>query len=405
MMSLKQHSVRTNNENLLGRQKKLDAPKTHTIQRPILGEVEKNTFQTSITTKKAASQNVDSKKPVANHKTLTTKSTALQNVNIKKKTASKYQLNTNKLPEPKITVTHVDDDENLDNQLIAEIDKKDRGDVFLVPEYVQDIFHYLCKYEQNCIIRKNYLASHKSTPRMRSVLVNWIVEVHESFKMTLETLHMSVAILDRYLQLNNNIGKQNLQLVGITSILIAAKYEEMYLPPLTDFAEISDNFFSCADIKKMELDVLSTLGFKLGRPLSLQFLRRYNKIGNVSPEHHYLAKYLLEIFLLQYELCHVNPSLQAAAACCLSLSILNEVSDPRIVWTKTLVCCSSYKYVDIKSTVINLAYYLHKIESSKFLAIKEKYSKTSNRKISKHAQLKGPLITKLVHQYHQKVSD
>lgn len=141
-----------------------------------------------------------------------------------------------------------------------------------------------------------------------------------------ETLHLSVAILDRYLQVVPNIGRETLQLVGTAAMLIAGKFEEIYVPDLSDFVYICDDSFASKQILAMEADILKKLQFSLARPLALHFLRRYNKVACVKPEQHTLGKYLLEIALLEYELCHIQPSLQAAAACCLAMSILDDVS-------------------------------------------------------------------------------
>lgn len=78
--------------------------------------------------------------------------------------------------------------------------------------------------------------------------------------------------------------RRKLQLVGVTAMLIACKYEEMYVPMVGDFAYIADDAFTKAQIREMEMLMLSGLNFKLGRPLPLHFLRRASKAGNVSAD-------------------------------------------------------------------------------------------------------------------------
>ena len=78
------------------------------------------------------------------------------------------------------------------------------------------------------------------------------------------------------------MSRSKLQLVGVTSMLIASKYEEMYAPEIADFVYITDNAYSKADIRRMECLILKTLDFNLGRPLPLHFLRRNSKAGEVS---------------------------------------------------------------------------------------------------------------------------
>ena len=77
------------------------------------------------------------------------------------------------------------------------------------------------------------------------------------------------------------MSRGKLQLVGVTSMLIASKYEEMYAPEIADFVFITDRAYTAGDIRKMECVILKTLDFSLGRPLPLHFLRRNSKAGEV----------------------------------------------------------------------------------------------------------------------------
>lgn len=87
--------------------------------------------------------------------------------------------------------------------------------------------------------------------RMRAILVDWLVEVHHRFDLMQETLYLTVHLVDRYLSLKR-INRSHLQLVGVTAMLIASKYEDMYPPEVADFVYISDNAFTARDILNME---------------------------------------------------------------------------------------------------------------------------------------------------------
>lgn len=78
------------------------------------------------------------------------------------------------------------------------------------------------------------------------------------------------------------MSRRKLQLAGVTAMLVASKFEEMYAPEVGDFAYITDNAYTKCQILEMERVVLRTIKFQLGRPLPLHFLRRYSKVGNVS---------------------------------------------------------------------------------------------------------------------------
>lgn len=85
------------------------------------------------------------------------------------------------------------------------------------------------------------------------------------------------------------VSRRKLQLVGVTAMLVACKYEEMYAPEVGDFAYITDNAFTKAQILEMEQVVLKTLKFELGRPLPLHFLRRASKVADVSCSMNFLG--------------------------------------------------------------------------------------------------------------------
>ena len=97
-------------------------------------------------------------------------------------------------------------------------------------------------------------------PRMRNFLVDWLIEVHQQFSLIQETLYLTVAILDRFLQEEGaSISTKQLQLVGVTAMLVAAKYEEMYPPEVDDFVYITDKAYKQSEILQMEIRILKTL--------------------------------------------------------------------------------------------------------------------------------------------------
>lgn len=136
--------------------------------------------------------------------------------------------------------------------------------------------------------------------RMRVILIDWLIQVHLKFRLLQETLHLTVSVIDRYLAVRKvetkfliylsllyyklqccTVQKSKLQLVGVTAMLIASKYEEMYAPEVRDFVFITDNTYKTAEILSMERLMLRALDYSLGTPLSLHFLRRYSRAGQV----------------------------------------------------------------------------------------------------------------------------
>lgn len=84
---------------------------------------------------------------------------------------------------------------------INDIDKDDQDNPQLVSEYVNEIYAYLRQLETRYPIRSQHLVSQKEiTGRMRGILIDWLVQVHLRFHLLQETLYLTVAIIDRYLQ-------------------------------------------------------------------------------------------------------------------------------------------------------------------------------------------------------------
>ncbi|KAM9262032.1 G2/mitotic-specific cyclin-B1 [Morus bassanus] len=213
---------------------------------------------------------------------------------------------------------------------VEDVDAEDSGDLRLCSDYVKDIYKYLRELEENQPIRPEYLTSREVNGNMRAILMDWLVQVQIKFRLQQETLYMSVAITDRFLQ-DNAVSERMLQLVGVTAIFIASKYEEVYAPHIGEFANLTDNTYTTVQICQMEVKILQALNFSLSRPLPPHFLRRGSKVAEVDFEQHALAKYLMELSIIDYEMVHILPSKTAAAAFCLALKLLNGCA-----WTPTL---------------------------------------------------------------------
>lgn len=158
---------------------------------------------------------------------------------------------------------------------------------------------------------------------MRSVLMDWLVQVHNRFGLLPETLFLTVNYIDRFLSSKVvSIGK--LQLVGATAILVASKYEEINCPSLQEIVYMVDNGYSGEEILKAERFMLSMLSFELGWPGPMSFLRRVSKADDYDLETRTLAKYFLELTIMDERFVASPPSFLAAGAHCLSRFILEK---------------------------------------------------------------------------------
>lgn len=412
-MSLRQLEI-TNRENVHARPSKLKELQSKNQpfakpRRPALAEVgnkihipTNDSGKQNITVKNVAVKKAAVKKtvPSVTNETIKTNVIKITKPNQKSSVPEKKSIDesriTNKIKEVAYSSNRL--------EAVVQLDEKEKNDPLLVTEYVQEIYSYLHDMEVKYSVQPSFLKSHSSTPRMRQVLINWLVEVHINFAFLPETLHLAVAILDRYLQADKTVGHNNLQLVGVTALYLAGKYEEMYVPELSDFEYVVDYGFKKDQILKMEVKILHKLDWCLGRPLSIHFLRRYSKVANVQAEHHTLGKYLLELALIEYELCHFPPSLLAAAAICLSIAILNDLTNIAPAWTEQLSACSSYTYSDIRPVTFALAQTLLNMETSKYQSIRSKYAGSNFGKISMNPKLKGTLVKCLANKARKSTS-
>ncbi|XP_040825498.1 G2/mitotic-specific cyclin-B2 isoform X2 [Ochotona curzoniae] len=240
-------------------------------------------------------------------------------------------------------------------------------------------------------INPHFLDGRDINGRMRAILVDWLVQVHSKFRLLQETLYMCVAIMDRFLQVQP-VSRKKLQLVGITALLLASKYEEMFSPNIEDFVYITDNAYTSAQIREMETLILKELKFELGRPLPLHFLRRASKAGEVDVEQHTLAKYLMELTLIDYDMVHYHPSKVAAAASCLSQKVLGQGK-----WNLKQQYYTGYTENEVLEVMQHMAKNVVKVNENltKFIAVKNKYASSKLLKISTIPQLNSKAIKDL----------
>lgn len=163
--------------------------------------------------------------------------------------------------------------------------------------------------------------------KMRAILIDWLVEVHLKFKLMVETLYLTVNLIDRFLE-KEPITRNKLQLVGVTAMFIASKYEEIYAPECRDFVYISDKAYTREQILSMEGLMLSKLGFQLTTPNAFVFLKRYCKVAGIisttRSKTELLAHYLVELTLQEYKMLQYLPSTIAASAVYLALKTMGQ---------------------------------------------------------------------------------
>jgi hypothetical protein len=231
----------------------------------------------------------------------------------------------------------------LDHQTEDEIEEE-AWDVSMVAEYGDEIFAYMRELEVRfpCLVSFHLAVSlltllqSQMLPNphymddqteiqwsMRSVLMDWLVQVHHRFCLLPETLFLTVNYIDRFLSVKVvSLGK--LQLVGATALFVAAKYEEINCPSVQEIVYMVDSGYSVDEILKAERFMLSMLHFELGWPGPMSFLRRISKADDYDLETRTLAKYFLEITIMDERFVSTPPSFLAAGAHCISRLFLGK---------------------------------------------------------------------------------
>ena len=121
---------------------------------------------------------------------------------------------------------------------------------------------------------------------MRAILVDWLIDVHKKFKLRPQTLFMCCSLIDRILEIVS-VAKHRFQLLGITALFIASKYEEIYPPTLSDFSFVCADAYKEKDILVMEANILKALDFNLVYTSPFCLLESYSfesKIVNFHPK-------------------------------------------------------------------------------------------------------------------------
>ncbi|CRG84870.1 hypothetical protein PISL3812_02051 [Talaromyces islandicus] len=238
---------------------------------------------------------------------------------------------------------------------VLDLDTEDLDDPLMAAEYVVEIFDYLKDLELETLPNPDYIDHQPDLEwKMRGILVDWLIEVHTRFRLLPETLFLAVNIIDRFLSAEV-VALDRLQLVGVTAMFIASKYEEVLSPHVVNFSHVADEAFSDKEILDAERHVLATLDYNMSYPNPMNFLRRISKADNYDIQTRTLGKYLMELSLLDHRFMAYKQSHIAAAAMYLARTILD-----RPEWDATLAHYSGYTEEEIQPVLQLMIDYLHR---------------------------------------------
>lgn len=261
--------------------------------------------------------------------------------------------------------------ENKENESLYAVVKSARSkDLFLeMDDYRCDIFEYLKEHEKRSRPKAGYMRKQPDiTYAMRTILVDWLVEVAEEYRLHTETLYLAVNYIDRFLSFMS-VVRSKLQLVGTAAMFVAAKYEEIYPPDVGEFVYITDDTYTKRQVTRMEILILKVLDFDMSIPTPYTFITAICIQHRLSEKVMYLAMFFSELALLETEsLLETLPSIMASSSVALALHTVGEPA-----WSAQLHKYTGYQLPDLRTSIQFLDSMFEKSADLPQQAIQDKY--------------------------------
>lgn len=228
----------------------------------------------------------------------------------------------------------------------AQITALRRQGIFLEEEYREDIYFYMHEMERYTMSSSQSMDQQPEIRwHMRPCLVDFLVEIHFTFRLRPETLYLTLNIVDRYVS-RRIVYIKHYQLVGCAALWIAAKFEDAKerVPTVQELAQICRDTYDESAFIQMEGHVLQTIQWTLGHPTAEAWLRLMCCEPSVEEERvQHVARFLMEITLFYREFIKYPPSSIALGALTLALFLCGK---PRRIFEETEECLEIVDYLD-----------------------------------------------------------
>ena len=218
-------------------------------------------------------------------------------------------------------------------------------------------------------INSNYMTiQNELRPKMREILVDWIIEVHTQYRFKKKTLFHCIFIIDLYLS-KNIVERKNLQLLGIAALLIASKETEIFFPKLQNLSDISDHSYTKKEINEMEIKVMQHLNFDILAPTAEEFYGLLAEFCEFTEKQRYFGQYFLDASLNDYSLLKYKPSLIAFACYYMVIKYFNLNGAYSLLDLSFL----GVSQEELKACVNDLIICMKNLANSSLMATKNKY--------------------------------
>ena len=255
-------------------------------------------------------------------------------------------------------------------------------------EYLNEIYTNLLYDEKEMKYKPKlgYMnAQNDINEQMRAILIDWLIEVHYRFRLKSETLFQSVWIIDTYLSYRQ-IARAKLQLLGIASLLISCKSQEIYYPPLKEFIDITDGAYIKNELLEMEDNVLKVLNFNIFSPTSNDFYNIISKAFNFDKKQFYLGRYFLEAALIDYQMLRYSSSV-IAVSCAYIVMKFFGINNYKILYNSDVVR-EKCPQKAIKEAAREICYLVKNLSQSTLKAVKDKYSLSQFLNVAQYCEQK-----------------
>lgn len=228
----------------------------------------------------------------------------------------------------------------------AQIQALRREGIFLEEEYRDEIRYYMLDMERYTMSSTQSMDQQPEIRwHMRPCLVDFLVEIHFTFRLRPETLYLTLNIVDRYVS-RRVVYIKHYQLVGCAALWIAAKFEDAKerVPTVQDLVQICRETYEESAFIQMEGHVLSTIQWTLGHPTAEAWLRLMCCGPCVEdPKVQHVARFLMEITLFYREFVKYPPSTISLASLMLARYLCGKT---RRVWEETDECLEVIEHLD-----------------------------------------------------------
>ena len=254
-------------------------------------------------------------------------------------------------------------------------------------DYLNELYSNLLDEEKALKIKPKYGYMNAQTDineKMRAILIDWIIEIHDKFHLHSSTLFQTVWLIDTYLSLKF-IKRSQFQLLGLGCLYISSKFQEIFFPQIKECIEATDGAYTKDDLLKMEKDILKTINYGVLPPTPIDFYNIISKSFKFDEKQYYLGRYLMENTLIDYNMIKYPASVIAVSCSYISMKIF-KLNDYKKLYSAQIIREKCPQKI-IKETATELCFLVKNLNLSEFKAVKEKYLSEKYHEVAEYCKV------------------